>query len=219
VVQENIILYDRVYAGHLLAGKLRLYQQSQAMIVALAHGGVVVGFEIAKSLGLSFDVLPYRKIKHPGNSAQVVGSVSVHEVLIREDIHNIPQDYIYHQIMLSRIGIEREFNFYYANLPRPSFAGKTVIVVDDVLEESVSVLACLRGIRKLEPAKLIVAVPMVKSEALKQVAEEADDTVFLRSDASAESLRSLYRDVPAIKEDEVRALLVRAKAVQPISDN
>ncbi|HEY9048770.1 MAG TPA: phosphoribosyltransferase family protein [Ohtaekwangia sp.] len=214
MVREDIALYDRVHAGHLLARKLVMHQHSQSMIVALAHGGAVVGFEIAQALALSFDVLPCRKIKHPGNSSQIIGSVSIEDVLIYEDILHIPQDYIYHQIMLARIGIEREYNFYYANQPRPSFTGKTVIVVDDVLEESAAVLACVRSIRKHKPAQLVVAVPLVKPEVLEHLTKEADDIVFLRCEAGADSLRTLYTELPTIKEDEVRALLVRAKTPQ-----
>jgi predicted phosphoribosyltransferase len=115
---------------------------------------------------------------------------------------------------MSRIGIEREFNFYYANKTRPGFVGKTVIIVDDMLQESDAVLACLRSVRKQKSRKLIVAVPVIAFSALRVVNEEANDVVFLRMASGFDSVRTIYNSLPLVKEEEVRELLSRSmKAV------
>jgi putative phosphoribosyl transferase len=152
-------------------------------------------------------VVPCRKIKHPANDMQTIGSVSIDDVLIHEDIHDIPQDYIYHQILMARIGIEREYNYYYANKPRPVFSDRTIIIVDDMLQENDAVLACLRSVRKQKPTSLIVAVPVIAFSALRTIREEADDVVFSRMASGFDSVRNIYSALPSVKEEEVRDLL------------
>lgn len=214
MVREELTIQDREQAGYLLGKKLPVYKNTDALVVGIAHGGAVVAFHLARILKLSFAVVPCRKIKHPAGNGQTIGSVSIDDVLINEDIHDIPQDYIYHQVLMSRIGIEREFNIYYANKPRPEFTGKTVIVVDDMLQESDALVACLRTIRKQKPHRVVVAVPAVAFSALRVVKEEADDIVFLRMVSDFDSVRNIYSSLPAVKEEEVCELLSRSmKAV------
>jgi len=214
MVREELTIQDREQAGYLLGKKLSVYKNTDALVVGIAHGGAVVAYHLARTLKLSLAVVPCRKIKHPASNSQTIGSVSIDDVLIHEDVHDIPQDYIYHQVLMSRIGIEREFNFYYANKPRPEFTAKTVIVVDDMLQDSDALLACLRSVRKQKPHSLVVAVPAVAFSALRVVKEEADDVVFLRMVSGFDSVRTIYNSLPSVKEEEVRDLLSRSmKAV------
>lgn len=210
VREEVTTIQDREQAGYLLSKKLAVYKDTNALVVGIAHGGAVVAYHLACALHLSFAVVPCRKIKHPANGMQTIGSVSIDDVLIHEDIHDIPQDYIYHQIQMSRIGIEREYNFYYANKPRPVFADRTIIIVDDMLQENDAVLACLRSVRKQKPKSLIVAVPVVAFSALRTVHEEADDVVFSRMASGFDSVRNIYTSLPSVKEEEIRELLSRS---------
>lgn len=211
VREEVTTIQDREQAGYLLSKKLTVHKNTDALVVGIAHGGAVVAYHVARALKLAFAVVPCRKIKHPANNWQTIGSVSIDDVLIYEDIHDIPQDYIYHQVQMSRIGIEREFNFYYANKPRPEFAGKTVIIVDDMLQESGAMLACLRSIRKQKPHNLIVAVPVMAFSALRVLNEEADDVVFIRMASGFDSVKTIYNTLPTVKEEEVRELLSRSR--------
>lgn len=214
VREEITTIQDREQAGYLLSKKLAVYKNTDALVLGIAHGGAVVGYHVARVLKLAFAVVPCRKIKHPANNLQTIGSVSIDDVLIHEDVHDIPQDYIYHQIQMSRIGIERELNFYYANKPRPEFTGKTVIIVDDMLQESDAVLACLRSVRKQKPRNLIVAVPVIAFSALRVMNEEADEVVFFKMASGFDTVGAIYSTLPSVKEEEVRELLSRSmKAV------
>ncbi|MFD1003612.1 phosphoribosyltransferase family protein [Ohtaekwangia kribbensis] len=207
VREEVTTIQDREQAGYLLSKKLTVHKNTDALVVGIAHGGAVVAYHLARALHLSFAVVPCRKIKHPANDMQTIGSVSIDDVLIHEDIHDIPQDYIYHQILMARIGIEREYNYYYANKPRPVFSDRTIIIVDDMLQENDAVLACLRSVRKQKPTSLIVAVPVIAFSALRTIREEADDVVFSRMASGFDSVRNIYSALPSVKEEEVRDLL------------
>ena len=59
--------HDRHDAGRRLAAELERYAGHEDVVVlALPHGGVPVGFEVAKALGAPFDAFLVRKLGAPG---------------------------------------------------------------------------------------------------------------------------------------------------------
>ena len=56
---------DRVEAGRRLARALKDLVDKDAVVLAIPRGGVVVGYEVAKALGLPLDVIIPRKIGAP----------------------------------------------------------------------------------------------------------------------------------------------------------
>jgi predicted phosphoribosyltransferase len=202
----SALLQDREQAGRLLSQKLDSYRNN-AVVVGIPHGGVCVAFAIAEALSLSLEVLPCRRIKHPADSNKAIGSVSVSEAFIHDFSQCIPQDYIYHQIALLRNALQHEHHQYYRNRRPPSFLYKTVILVDDILEVSDTMLACLRDIKKQKPLKVIVAVPVVTAEAARIIRAEADEFVFLQMETSTRPAKDHFENFPRVDEREVRELL------------
>ena len=62
-----MIFRDRTDAGRKLANALRRYRGSGVIVYALPHGGVVLGVQVAESLGAPLDSIIVRKIGHAGN--------------------------------------------------------------------------------------------------------------------------------------------------------
>jgi putative phosphoribosyl transferase len=60
-----MVFENRKEAGKMLASKLLSYKNKQPVILALPRGGVSVGFEVAKALHATLDVLVVRKIGSP----------------------------------------------------------------------------------------------------------------------------------------------------------
>ena len=60
----NELLKDRKEAGKLLSDKLKKYQNSNTIILAIPRGGIPVGYEIAKNLHLPLDITLSKKISH-----------------------------------------------------------------------------------------------------------------------------------------------------------
>ncbi len=203
----NALLQDREEAGHQLGKMLWAYKHSNAVVVGIPHGGVCVAAAVAESLSLPLEVIPCRKIKHPANGKITIGSVSEHDVFIHDDAHTIPQDYIYHQILLLKNAISYDMRKYYGSRKPQSVHYRPVILVDDILSCSDTVIACLRGIKKQSPLKVIVAVPIVAAEAARIVSAEADDLKFLRMEPSLESAHEYFADFPKVDDNKVKALL------------
>src|SRR5512138_1509570 len=69
------IFYDRRDAGRRLAAALAGYSESRPVVLALPRGGVPVGFEVAKALAASLDILLVRKIGAPGHEELGLGAI------------------------------------------------------------------------------------------------------------------------------------------------
>lgn len=204
---DGLRVLDRKQAGGLLAFKLQQYANSEALVVGIPRGGVVVAATVAHALNLKLQVIPCRRIKHPADNTKSIGSVSVDEVVINDKTYDIPQDYISHQIALLRNSLRNETQVYCQDSSMTSIRYKTVIVVDDILQSGSTMLACLKSIGKQQPLKLIVAVPFVSAEAARVVGGIADELVFDQMFQEIRSACQYYNEFPEVDEGEVIALI------------
>ncbi|MGB9803920.1 phosphoribosyltransferase, partial [Desulfofundulus sp.] len=71
-----MIFLDRVDAGKKLARELEGICKHRGLVLAIPRGGVVVGAEIARQLGMDLDVIIPRKIGAPHNPELAIGAVT-----------------------------------------------------------------------------------------------------------------------------------------------
>jgi|SRR5215469_15135111 len=68
--------HDRSEAGKLLAEKLSQYaSRTDVIVLALPPGGVPIGYEVAKALNTSLDILVIRSLRLPSNPELAMGAV------------------------------------------------------------------------------------------------------------------------------------------------
>jgi predicted phosphoribosyltransferase len=77
---------DRREAGRLLAERLAGYaNRPDVLVLALPRGGVPVGFEVARALGVPLDVFIVRKLGVPGHEELALGAIATGGVRILND--------------------------------------------------------------------------------------------------------------------------------------
>lgn len=202
----NDTFQDRLEAGTRMSKMLAAYRNTNAVVVGIPHGGVCVATVIAEALSLPLEIIPCRKIKHPADARKTIGSVSINDVFMHDCPNAIPQDYIQHQILLLRQTIAQEMKMYYGKLQPVSLQYRPVILVDDILNASDTMMACLRTIRKQRPLKIVVAVPVVAAEAARIVGAASDDFKFIKMDSTLESPHRYFTDFPRVKEKMVKEI-------------
>lgn len=202
----NVILQDREEAGYQLSKMLGEYRNSNAVVVGIPNGGVCVASAIAEALSLPLEIIPCRKIKHPADGKKYIGSVCGDDVFLHGYSHTIPQDYIYHQLVLHRNAIAYETKKYYGSAKPQSLQYRPVILVNDILSSADTMMACLRSIRKQNPLRIVVAVPVVSAEAARIVRAETDDIKFIKMAPSVESSHEYFADFPKVDERRVKEL-------------
>ncbi len=205
------LLENREQAGYLLSRRLKRYKNTNTVVLGIPHGGVSVAAVIARQLGLPLEILLCRRIKHPSDEKKCLGSVCQDEVFIADLTFSIPQNYISHQVELHRNAIKYEHDFYYGGSQPAPLRGKTIILVDDILKSSESVIACLGSLQKQNPDKVVVAVPVISVEAAHIVGAIAD-VIFLRMEPDIRSGKDHYSDFPDIDETRVKQLFEESRS-------
>src|SRR4051812_28262176 len=106
---------NRYEAAKLLGQKLEKYKNTNGIVLAVPRGGVPIGYEIAKDLGLPLEIVLSKKIGHPFNPEFAIGSVSLHGVTINEKVENVSMDYINKEAERILIGLKEKFKIYMGN--------------------------------------------------------------------------------------------------------
>lgn len=213
-----MIFSDRQEAGQRLARQLLRLRADVPVVLALPRGGVPVAFEVARVLEAPLDVVLVRKIGAPGQPELAVGAVvdgERPEVVLNEDIVRalgVSREYIDREIARQSGENERRRALYCSGRVRVGLAGRVVIVVDDGIATGATVRAALRAIRRAEPRKLILAVPVAPPDTAADLRSEVDELVCLLRPEQFGSIGRFYADFDQVDDAEVVHLLRRSAA-------
>lgn len=206
---------DRRTAGQALTRKLRGKISNKTVVVALPRGGVVLGFELAKSLDAPLGVILVRKIGHPAFSEYAIAALAEGEKLVYSETDLMPVDELWlataEKKTRSQIAELRSI-YFTQNYSQPEIAGSTAIIVDDGMATGLTMQAAIRAVRHLNPAKIVVAVPVASSESVEFIEPIVDDLVVLDKPRNFLGVVGAhYLHFPQIKDMTVRQLLERSK--------
>ncbi len=206
-----MVYSDRVDAGRKLSKELAKYRGQDAIVLALPRGGVVVGAEIARALGLPLDVIITRKIGAPGNPEYAIGAVAEngqvqlnHEAV---DVLGVDKEYLDAEIARQQAEIARRKALYRGGQPLASLQGKTVILVDDGIATGFTALAAVAAARAERPAKLVLAVPVAPEESLAELRPKVDEFVCPEIPEFFFAIGAFYGDFRQVTDEEVRSYL------------
>lgn len=207
------IFDDRHQAGRLLAQRLVRLGEQKPIVLALPRGGVPVGFEIAKALKAPLDVILVRKIGVPGQPELALGAVvdgtRSHTIVNHElmDSLGISEDYLRQQTQKQLAEIDRRREIYLGDRPYLRISGRTVIVVDDGIATGSTVLAALEAVRRANPQRVVLAVPVAPPQSVKELSQQVDEVVCLLTPSWFGAISRFYSDFHQIGDDEVVAYL------------
>jgi putative phosphoribosyl transferase len=200
------ILKNRVEAGLLLSEKLNKYQKSNTVVLAIPRGGLPIGYEIAKKLHLPLDIILSKKISHPYNREFAIGAVSLDSIILDEH-PDISKQYIDNEIIRLRTLLKEKSKLYKGDLETIDIEGKNVIIVDDGIATGNTILASISMIRKKNPAKIIVAVPVLPFDSLKTFEKQTDEFIYLMVSKNFGSVGRFYEDFPQVEDHEAIQIL------------
>jgi predicted phosphoribosyltransferase len=168
-------------AAHHLVQQLYEHASSTAIVVAASPSAMELAALLANLLNLPLEIIPSRVIRHPGNPARIIGSVTVDEFEIDNKPNDIPQDYIAHQLLLTQASVRKDYESYYSKISAASFRNKTIILIDSIIDSPHPVVACLKSIRRQQPENIIVAALYMSSEAIKQIGVLASQLTYFET--------------------------------------
>ena len=207
---------DRRAAGRRLADELSRYaNRADVVVLALPRGGVPVGHEVARALGAPLDVFLVRKLGVPGQEELAMGAIATGgvRVLNREVLPQLglPDNVV--EAVARREGEElvRREALYRGERPPVDVRGKTAILVDDGLATGSSMRAAIRALKLLQPAAIVVSVPVAARETCDALRGEVDDVVCALTPEPFYAVGLGYEDFSQTSDDEVQALLGAAQ--------
>ena len=202
---------DRTDAGRMLAAQLGHYANcSDVVVLGIPRGGVQVAFEIAKHLCAPLDVFLLRKLGAPGEEELAFGAIASGgiRVLDHETINalGISEQEIERVTDMELRELHRRESAYRGDRPPLDVVGKTVILVDDGIATGSSMRAGVQALRRLHPARIVVAVPVAPARSFAQVIE-IDEFVCLQTPMFFQAIGQFYDDFSQVSDEQVLAML------------
>ena len=151
---------DRKEAGIKLAQALEKYQGEEAIVFALPRGGVVLGVEIAKKLGVPLDLIITKKIGHPMNEEYAICAIAEEgdPVCNEAEVKRVDPDWFQGTIQMGRQEIKRRREKYLGGIERQTLEGKTAIIVDDGIATGLTMMTAIDEAKSRHPKRIVVAI-------------------------------------------------------------
>jgi predicted phosphoribosyltransferase len=206
---------DRYEAGRELARLLGHYaHRPDVWVLGLPRGGVPVAYEVARALGAPLDVLVVRKLGVPGHEELAMGAIAPGGVRVLnqgllEQLGIEPRE-LERVERRERAELERRQQAYRGPRPFPDLRGKSVILVDDGLATGASMRAAVLALRAMNPARIVVAVPVAPPDTCEALLEVADEVKALRQPEPFRAVGLWYEHFPQTSDEEVQELLRRS---------
>ncbi|MFL5734593.1 MAG: phosphoribosyltransferase [Chloroflexia bacterium] len=206
---------DRYDAGRQLAARLAAYAgRDDVIVLALPRGGVPVGYEVARALGVPLDVFLVRKLGVPGHEELAMGAIAdggtvvLNEEVVRE--LGIPAEVMQAVAAREVQELARRGSAYRGGRPAPDLSGRTVILVDDGLATGSTMRAAAEAVKAQQPARVVIAVPVAAARTCEELRAEVDEVVCPATPEPFYAVGLWYDDFTPTSDDEVRDLLARA---------
>jgi putative phosphoribosyl transferase len=204
---------DRAQAGEQLAVALERHGGTDAVVLGIPRGGVLVAAVVAQRLGLPLDIVVPRKVGAPGNPELGLGAVAPGVRVLDEDLIRrlgVAESYLERAIDAELEEIERRQRRYRGDRPPPDIAGRAAILVDDGIATGGTAVAALRWARARHPSELVLAVPVAPVQSLGRMRAEADEVVVLETPEPFLAVGEWYARFGQASDEEVTSALVRA---------
>ncbi|MBX6749046.1 MAG: phosphoribosyltransferase [Micromonosporaceae bacterium] len=208
------IYTDRTEAGDRLAAELKQYAgRPDVVVLGLVRGGVPVAARVAAALQAPLDVMVVRKLGVPwapevAFGALGPGGVAVHNPEVEGYISTSDVESVT-RAETDELGRREER--YRRGRPPLSLEGRVAIIVDDGLATGASARAAVAAARRLNAARVVVAVPVGAPDAVATLRREADEVVCPLAPPDFGAVSRFYQHFPQTSDEEVVALLAASQ--------
>jgi len=210
---------DREDAGRRLADALAAHLGDVTgvpiIVLAIPRGGVIVGEIVADRLAAALDVVVPRKLGSPGNPELGLGAIApgvrvLDQALVRA--LGVDDSYLEAAIEREEREIARRQETYRDGMPPLDIHGQVCIVVDDGVATGGTAIAALRWARAQGAERVILAVPVAPSLAVRRLEREADEVIALATPEPFFAVGQWYEQFGQASDEEVVAALKRSAA-------
>lgn len=205
---------DREHAAELLISKLNNEIKDEiakdVVVFGIPRGGVVLAYTIYKNRSANyFDIVIPRKLGAPNNKELGIGAIIDKDtVYLNEYVVKalrVSQDYIETEKESQIQEISRRSLLYRPKQNEYNIKNKTIILVDDGAATGATLVVSARWIRKMNPKRIIIAIPVAPNETVELLKNEVDQvvTILIPPTSNFTSVAQFYDNFEEITDDKV----------------
>lgn len=203
------IFRDREVGGAVLAEALSKYKGKDVVVYGLPRGGVVTAKVVATALRAPLDLIITRKLGHPRHREYAVGAIAEDgQVALNErEVAALPRDWLEREKQAQLGEAKRRHKAYLGDRAPLPVKGKTAILVDDGIATGYTMKAAILAVRRLDPAKVVVAAPVASPDAARRFVGLADEFVVPHIPGGFHAIGQFYVNFDQVDDDQVVALM------------
>lgn len=205
---------DREHAAELLISKLNNEIKDEiakdVVVFGVPRGGVILAYTIYKNRSANyFDVVIPRKLGAPNNKELGIGAIMDKDIVYLNEYVvkalRVSQDYIEAEKESQIQEINRRRLLYRPKQNEYNIKNKTIILVDDGAATGATLVVSARWIRKMNPKRIIIAIPVAPNETVKLLKNEVDQvvTILIPPTSNFTSVAQFYDNFEEITDDMV----------------
>jgi putative phosphoribosyl transferase len=205
---------DREHAAELLMTKLNNEikddNAKDVLVFGIPRGGVILAYAIYKNKSAnSFDIVIPRKLGAPNNKELGIGAIMDKDtVYLNEYVVKalrVQSDYIETEKESQIQEISRRSLLYRPKQNEYNIKNKTIILVDDGAATGATLVVSARWIRKRNPKKIVIAIPVAPNETVELLKNEVDQvvTILIPPTSNFTSVAQFYDNFQEITDDKV----------------
>lgn len=182
------------------------------IVIATSAGSVPIAYELSKVLKSSFDYMFSYKIEAPNNCECEIAIVTEsEEVVIHEELvkaFDISLDYVFSK---SRSVYESEVLKYIQKYRKgeklADLHNKNVLLVDEGLNTSLTMMACIKTAINLKAKSVSVAVPILPTVSAPIIESIADDLYYVKKLDHFVSIDFYYEELEEITFETIKEII------------
>ena len=205
---------DREHAAELLISKLNNEIKDEiakdVVVFGIPRGGVILAYTIYKNRSANyFDIVIPRKLGAPNNKELGIGAIMNKDIVYLNEYVvkalRVSQDYIETEKESQIQEISRRSLLYRPKQNEYDIKNKTIILVDDGAATGATLVVSARWIRKMNPKRIIIAIPVAPKETVELLKNEVDQvvTILIPPTSNFTSVAQFYDNFEEITDDKV----------------
>lgn len=203
---------DRKEAGQRLAAVAKV--EPGSLVLAIPRGGVVVGYEVARSAGADLDIIMPRRLRAPEAPELSIGAVCWHGLPALNqrliDALQVSPGYLRQEIATQEAECHHLERIYRQGREPAVLEGRHVVLVDDGIVTGHTMRAAIRRVLRDNPSRVTVAVPAAPARIIELLTPEVDEFLVLYGPDDFEEVAELYEQFGDTTDEEVIDLLERS---------
>lgn len=203
---------NRVDAGEQLAKLISDEYQINTVVLALPRGGIPLAVSIANKISAPLDIILSKKIGHPLHPEFAIGAIGENgEAIINKDI-DLDQKWLQSEIKKIEDHIKNKRKIYNDILKKQNLNNKNILIVDDGIATGMTIFAAIKAVKEQNPAKIILAVPVIPSDSYLKLTKVVDEIVTIeKADHFLGAVGAYYQSFPQLSDQEVIKILSEHK--------